>query len=482
MAIAHDSPVRVHDKLYINAEWVDPVGDETLEVIDAATEAVIGSVPDGSEDDVDRAVRAAVRAFDGWSATSPKERAAWLTRIAAALTERSDEIAELISREVGMPFEISKVAQSGLAIADFVNVAGAIPDVKWEEELGNSLITREAVGVVGAITPWNYPLHQVTAKAAAALAAGCTIVVKPSEVAPLSIFVLAEVVHELELPAGVFNVVTGLGPVAGEALVTHPDIDMVSFTGSTRAGRRVSELAGRTVKRVTVELGGKSPSVLLSDADLEQAVAGSISDCFLNSGQTCAALTRMLAPRDRLAEVEALAAKACSGYVLGDPTAEGTTLGPLVSETQRDRVRSYIRTGVEEGARLVCGGEKPLAGLEVGFFVAPTVFSGVTPDMTIAQEEIFGPVVVIIPYEDEEDAIRIANNSAYGLAGAVWSADFERAKRVARRIRTGQVSINGGQYNTQAPFGGFKQSGHGREGGRFGLEEFLTAKSLQLAV
>jgi len=480
MAIAHDSRVRVHDKLYIGGEWVEPSGEGTLEVIDAATEAVIGSIPDGNEDDIDRAVRAAVGAFESWSATTPRERSEWLTRIADALTQRSDEIAELISREVGMPFEVSKVAQSGLAIADLVNVAAAADELEWEEEVGNSLILREPVGVVGAITPWNYPLHQVTAKAAAALAAGCTIVVKPSEVAPLSIFVLAEILDELEFPAGVFNLVTGVGPVAGEALVTHPDIDMVSFTGSTRAGRRVSELAGRTVKRVTVELGGKSPSVILPDADLEQAVPGSVTDCFLNSGQTCAALTRMLVPREHLAQAEALAADTCAQQVLGDPTADGTTLGPLVSETQRERVRAYIRKGIEEGAKLVCGGEDLPVGLEVGYFVAPTVFSDVTPDMTIAQEEIFGPVVVIIPYDDEEDAVAIANDSEYGLSGAVWSGDAEHARRVARRIRTGQVSINGGAYNTQAPFGGFKQSGHGREGGRFGLEEFLTAKALQL--
>jgi aldehyde dehydrogenase (NAD+) len=480
MAIAHDSGVRVHDRLYIGGEWVEPVGEGTLEVIDATTEAVIGSIPDGNEGDVDRAVRAAVRAFDGWSATPPLERAEWLTRIAEALNERSDEIAELISREVGTALELSKIAQAGFPVVDFLNVAAAAKELSWEDTVGNSVVTREPVGVVGAITPWNYPLHQVAAKAAPALAAGCTIVVKPSEVAPLTIFLLAEIVDELGLPAGVFNVVTGVGPVAGEALVTHPDVDMVSFTGSTRAGRRVSELAGRTVKRVTVELGGKSPSVILPDADLGRAVPASIADGFLNSGQTCSALTRMVVPRERLAEAEALAAEACSQQVLGDPTAEGTTLGPLVSETQLQRVRSYLRKGVEEGAKLVCGGEDLPAGLDSGYFVAPTVFSEVAPDMTIAQEEIFGPVVVLIPYDDEEEAIEIANNSDYGLAAAVWSDDPDRAKRVARRIRAGQISINGGEYNTQAPFGGFKQSGHGREGGRFGLEEFLTAKALQL--
>jgi acyl-CoA reductase-like NAD-dependent aldehyde dehydrogenase len=361
---------------------------------------------------------------------------------------------------------------------------GSMPQVmaetSWEEEVGNSLIVREPVGVVGAITPWNYPLHQICAKVAPALAAGCTIVVKPSEVAPLNAFLLADVLDELGLPGGTFNLVTGLGPVVGEAMARHPGIDMISFTGSTAAGRRVSEAASATVKRVALELGGKSPNVVLDDAPLEEAITDGVSKCFLNSGQTCSALTRMLVPRERLAEAEQIAKAVAEQFTTGDPFDPGTRLGPLVSDVQRERVRSYIRQGQEEGAKLVAGGADPPEGLERGYFVRPTVFSEVTPEMRIAQEEIFGPVLAIMPYDDEEDAVRIANATIYGLAGGVWSADEERAKRVARRIRTGQVEINGGAFNPLAPFGGYKQSGHGRELGRFGLEEFLQVKSMQL--
>jgi len=353
-------------------------------------------------------------------------------------------------------------------------------EIAWEEQIGNSLVVREPVGVVGAITPWNYPLHQIAAKVAPALAAGCTVVLKPSEVVPLNAFVLAEVIEQAGLPAGVFNLVTGVGPVVGEAVAAHPGVDMVSFTGSTRAGRRVSELAAATVKPVALELGGKSPNVILDDADLQTAIADGVSKCFLNSGQTCSALTRMLVPRERLAEAEQIAAAVAEHFTPGDPFAPETKLGPLVSDVQRERVRGYIRKGSEEGAKLVTGGEEPPDGLEQGYFVRPTVFSDVRTEMTIAQEEIFGPVLAIMPYDDEDDAVAIANDSQYGLAGGVWSADEERAKRVARRIRTGQVEINGGAFNPLAPFGGYKQSGHGRELGRFALEEFLTVKSLQL--
>jgi aldehyde dehydrogenase (NAD+) len=334
--------------------------------------------------------------------------------------------------------------------------------------------------VVGAITPWNYPLHQVAAKVAPALAAGCTVVLKPSEVAPLNAFVLAEIIHDVGLPAGVFNLVTGTGDVVGEAMSAHPDIDMISFTGSTRAGKRISEVAAGTVKRVTLELGGKSPNVILDDADLEQAVTDGVGKAFLNSGQTCSALTRMLVPRSKLAEVEAIAKAAAETYTPGDPFGESTRLGPLVSEAQRERVRGFIQKGQEEGARLVTGGAEAPEGLEQGYFVRPTVFSDVTTDMTIAQEEIFGPVLSILPYDDEEEAVRIANDTIYGLAGGVWSGDAERAKAVARRIRTGQVEVNGGSFNPMAPFGGYKQSGKGRELGKFGIEEYLETKSLQL--
>jgi acyl-CoA reductase-like NAD-dependent aldehyde dehydrogenase len=336
------------------------------------------------------------------------------------------------------------------------------------------------VGVVGCITPWNYPLHQICAKVAPALAAGCAVVVKPSEVTPLNSFILAEIVEELGLPAGLFNLVTGDGPGVGEPMAAHADIDMVSFTGSTRAGRRVSEVAAGTVKRVALELGGKSPNVILDDADLQAAVVDGIGKCYLNSGQTCSALTRMLVPREKLEAAEQIAAAVVSQIKVGDPFEPDTTLGPLVSDAQRERVRGYIRKGQEEGAKLVAGGEEPPEGLDSGYFVKPTVFSDVRPDMTIAQEEIFGPVLSIIPYDDEDDAVRIANDSIYGLAGGVWSGDPEHAKRVARRIRTGQVEINGATFNPVAPFGGFKQSGHGRELGKFGLEEFLEIKSLQL--
>jgi acyl-CoA reductase-like NAD-dependent aldehyde dehydrogenase len=352
--------------------------------------------------------------------------------------------------------------------------------VTWEEKVGNSLIVREPAGVVAAITPWNYPLHQIANKVAPALAAGCTVVLKPSEVVPLNAFVLAEIVEEVGLPAGVFNLVSGTGPVVGEAVVAHPDTDMVSFTGSTRAGRRVSELAAQSVKPVTLELGGKSPNVILDDADLEKAVTDGVAKCFLNSGQTCSALTRMLVPREQLEEAERIAATVAETFTPGDPFDDSTRLGPLVSATQLERVRGYIAKGQEEGARLVTGGADLPEGKEHGYFVSPTVFSDVEPDMTIAQEEIFGPVLSIIPYDDEEDAVRIANDTIYGLAGGVWSGDEDRARRVAARIRTGQVEINGGAFNPLAPFGGYKQSGHGRELGRYGLEEFLVVKSLQL--
>jgi acyl-CoA reductase-like NAD-dependent aldehyde dehydrogenase len=341
-------------------------------------------------------------------------------------------------------------------------------------------VVKEPVGVVGCITPWNYPLHQIAAKVAPALAAGCTVVLKPSEVAPLNAFILAEIIDEIGLPAGVFNLVTGTGPTVGEAIASHPDVDMVSFTGSTRAGKRVSELASQTVKRVTLELGGKSPNVILDDADLKRAVTDGVGKAFLNSGQTCSALTRMLVPRSKLAEAEQIAADAAAEYTVGDPFGEGTRLGPLVSKVQQERVRGYIRKGIEEGAKLLIGGADQPDTQPTGFFVQPTVFSEVRNDMTIAQEEIFGPVLSIIPYDTEDEAVEIANDTIYGLAGGVWSGDPERAKAVARRLRTGQVEVNGGSFNPMAPFGGYKQSGHGRELGKFGLEEYLETKSLQL--
>jgi aldehyde dehydrogenase (NAD+) len=476
----HDADPIVRDTLYIGGEWVAPTGSETLEVIDSTTEQVMGSVPLGTAADVDRAVAAARAAFEVWSQVPLDERVAACAAIGQQLAARSEEIAALSAREGGMPIELATMIQAGLPTMDFASMPEVAERTEWEERVGNSLIVHEPVGVVGCITPWNYPLHQICAKVAPALAAGCTVVVKPSEVTPLNAFVLAEIVESVGLPGGVFNLVPGTGPDVGEAMAAHPGIDMISFTGSTRAGKRVSEVASGTVKRVALELGGKSPNVILDDADLMRAVPDGIGKCFLNSGQTCSALTRMLVPRERLPEVEAIAAATLEHFPVGDPLQPGSALGPLVSEAQRERVRGYIRRGVEEGARLVAGGEDPPYGAESGYFVQPTVFSDVTPEMTIAQEEIFGPVLAIMPYDDEDDAVRIANETVYGLAGGVWSGDSDRAQRVARRLRTGQVEINGAAFNPLAPFGGYKQSGHGRELGKFGLEEFLETKSIQL--
>jgi aldehyde dehydrogenase (NAD+) len=475
---AHD-PMLERDALYIRGRWVASAERRQINVINPATEGVLGSVPAGCDADVDRAVSAAREASAEWAATPPAERAEWIGRIATAISERAEQFAHLLAMEVGTPLNASRVIQVALAVADWAAMPDAIAEVAWEERVGNSLVLREPVGVVGAITPWNYPLHQVSAKAAAALAAGCTIVIKPSEIAPLSTFLLADVIDALELPAGVFNVVSGEGVSTGEALARHPWVDMVSFTGSTRAGRRVSELAAASVKPVALELGGKSAAIVLADADLRVAVEGTIAKCYQNAGQTCSALTRMLVPRAALREAETIAAAVARSFTLGDPLDEAVTLGPLVSSAQLDRVRAYIRQGEEEGARLVCGGEQPPSGYDRGYFVQPTVFSDVHSTMRIAQEEIFGPVLSIIPYDDEDDAVRLANDSQYGLSGAVWSADVQRATRIARRVRTGQVTINGGPFNSRAPFGGRNQSGHGRELGRFGLEEFLTYKSLQ---
>jgi acyl-CoA reductase-like NAD-dependent aldehyde dehydrogenase len=468
------------DKIYIDGAWVAPSSSETIDVVNASTEEVMGRVPQSTPQDVDRAVAAAHKAFESWSQTELVERANVMRAIAGALAARADEIAATISQELGMPIGLSKAIQAGLPTMTFTSMPGLLEEVVWEQEVGNSTVVREPVGVVGAITPWNYPLHQIAAKVAPALAVGCTVVLKPSEVAPLNAFILAEIMEEVGAPAGIFNLVTGTGPVVGEAIAAHPGIDMVSFTGSTRAGRRVSELAAKDVKPVALELGGKSPNVILDDADLETAVTDGVAKCFLNSGQTCSALTRMLVPRSRLEEAEKIAAAVAEQYAVGDPFDEKTRLGPLVSDVQRERVRGYIRKGIEEGARLVTGGAEPPDGPDRGYFVRPTVFSDVRSDMTIAQEEIFGPVLAIMPYEDTEDAVRIANDTVYGLAGGVWSADEDRARRIARRIRTGQIEINGGAFNPLAPFGGYKQSGHGRELGQFALEEYLQTKSLQL--
>ncbi|HEX8802915.1 MAG TPA: aldehyde dehydrogenase family protein, partial [Acidimicrobiales bacterium] len=455
-----------------------------IDVYDSSNGEVIASIPAGTAEDVDKAAQAARAAFEGWSRTTPEERAKAMTRIGEGLAARMDEIATVVTREAGMPKWLSLIIQAGLPINSFNTAAAIAEGYAYEEQLGNSLVVKEPVGVVGAITPWNYPLHQIAAKVAYAIAAGCTVVLKPSEVAPLDALILTEVIHDAGLPAGVFNLVTGEGPVVGEAIAAHPEIDMVSFTGSTRAGKRVAEVASKTLKRVALELGGKSANVLLDDLDdeaFEKAVRDGVGKCYLNSGQTCTALTRMLVPARRVADAERIAADEVeTNYQPGDPFADGTRLGPLSSKAQVERVTGYIEKGIEEGAKVVTGGPGQPEGLDDGYFVRPTVFSGVRNDMTIAQEEIFGPVLSIIAYDDEDEAARIANDSSYGLAGGVWSADPERAKAFARRIRTGQIEVNGGAFNPSAPFGGFKNSGYGREYGTHGFEEFLEVKSMQL--
>ncbi|MCU4182822.1 aldehyde dehydrogenase family protein [Acidiferrimicrobium sp. IK] len=470
----------VRDRIFINGEWVPSAGTEALEVTNSTTEEVMGTIPAGTAADVDAAVAAAKAAFPGWAATPAEERAKYCARIADGLAARMDEVATLVSQEVGMVKSLSKIIQAGLPYNSFNVIPQVVAEFPWEERSGNSLIVREPVGVVGAITPWNYPLHQIAAKVAYALAAGCTVVLKPSEIAPLNAFVLGDIIAEVGLPAGVFNLVSGTGAAVGEAIASHPDVDMVSFTGSTRAGKRVGELCMQRVAKVALELGGKSANVILPDADIPKAVRDGVGKAFLNSGQTCSALTRMVVPRERLAEVEQLAAQAADAMTPGDPFAEGSKLGPLVSQAQWDRVQGYINAGIDEGAKLVAGGTGKPDGLETGYFVKPTVLSEVTRGMRIAQEEIFGPVLSILPYDTEDEAVEIANDSDYGLAGGVWAGDQEHAVAVARRIRTGQVEVNGGAFNPNAPFGGYKQSGIGREYGRFGLEEFLEVKSLQL--
>ncbi|MFF5446601.1 aldehyde dehydrogenase family protein [Streptomyces sp. NPDC012888] len=469
--------MKPHDGMYIGGEWRAAVGRERIEVLNPADEQVLGGVPAGTAEDVDAAVRAARAAFPGWAATPPAERAARIAAVRDVLVARRSEFAELITAELGSPLGFSGMVHVGAPIAVSSSFAELAAGYAFEERIGNSTVLLEPVGVVGAITPWNYPLHQIVAKVAPALAAGCTVVLKPAEDTPLTAQLFAEAVDEAGVPAGVFNLVTGTGPVAGQALATHPDVDLVSFTGSTAVGRLVGAAAGGAVKRVALELGGKSANVILPGADLAKAVATGVGHVMNNTGQSCNALSRMLVHRDRYEEAVALAAETVAKYPVGDPKDPATRLGPVVNAKQRDRVRAYIDKGIEEGARLVVGG--PEAPREQGWFVAPTVFADVTPEMTIAQEEIFGPVVAILPYDDEEDALRIANGTAYGLGGAVWAADDATAVAFARRMDTGQVDINGGRFNPLAPFGGYKQSGVGRELGPHGLAEYLHTKSLQ---
>lgn len=471
--------MRNYEQIYIDGAWVASDGRGAIDVVNAATEQVMGSIPNGSPSDVSKAVAAAKAAFETWSQTPVEERQKYLVRLNEALQARSAEIAEVIAGEVGMPITWSTMIQAGLPAGNMQTFATLLDTFEFEEEIGNSLVVKEPVGVVGAITPWNYPLHQIICKVGGALAAGCTIVLKPSEVAPLNAFLLAEIIHEVGLPAGVFNLVSGTGPEVGAAISSHPDVDMVSFTGSTRAGKAVAASAAETIKRVALELGGKSANIVLDDADFEKVIPKGLFACYLNSGQTCTAHTRMLVPNSRYQEAVDIAVAAAEGTQVGDPTEEGMHLGPLISQAQWDRVQDYIQKGIDEGAKVVAGGLGKPEGKETGYFVKPTVFADVTNDMTIAQEEIFGPVLSIIGYEDDDEAVRIANDSLYGLSGGVWSGDQERAMGVARRMRTGAVDVNGGSFNIAAPFGGYKQSGYGRENGPYGIEEFLQTKSMQ---
>ncbi|MED6328854.1 MAG: aldehyde dehydrogenase family protein [Actinomycetota bacterium] len=471
------------DQIYVGGAWVPSAGDGSIEVHDPSTGAVIGSVPEGTPADVDAAVAAARAAFDGWAATPLEDRLALIEGLAAGLGERMEELGTLMSQEMGMPLPMAKMIQVGMPAATTGGVPGTARDFAFEETISRTLVTREPMGVVGCITPWNYPLHQIMAKIAPAMAVGCTVVLKPSEVAPLNAFVLAEMIDGLGFPSGVFNLVSGVGPVVGEAIAAHPDVDMVSFTGSTRAGTRVAEVAAANVTRVHQELGGKSANIVLDDADFATAIPRAVGACYLNSGQTCSALTRLLVPADRMDEAAELAAAAADAQVVGPADADGTGLGPLVSQAQWERVQGYIQKGIDEGATLVTGGTgKPDVpeGYEEGYYVKPTVFANVSNSMTIAREEIFGPVLSIIGYDDEDDAVAIANDTDYGLSGGVWGTDTDRALAVAKRLRTGQVDMNGAFLNHEAPFGGYKKSGNGRELGRYGLAEFVESKSINL--
>ncbi len=467
-----------YDKHYYDGAWQASSGSETIPVISSATEQEVARVPRGTADDVDRAVKAARRGFESWSRVSVEDRAQWLEKLAEAMKRRSPQIAEAIAHEVGTALGYAAKVQVEFPIMMIGMNAKFIREAKLQEELGNSIIFKEPIGVVGCITPWNYPLHQIVCKIAPALAAGCSVVLKPAEMAPLSAFFLAEAAHEIGLPKGVFNVVSGSGRVVGEAIVAHPDVDMISFTGSLQAGRRIASVAGGGIKKVCLELGGKSAFVVLDDAPFEKAIPAGVNNCMQNSGQTCSAWTRMLVPRARHDEAVELAKAQLAKLTLGDPFDKNTRLGPLASAAQRDTVLDYIEKGRKEGATVAAGGGKP-ASLAKGFYVEPTIFSNVDNKMTVAQEEIFGPVLSIIPYDSEAEAIAIANDSPYGLAGGVWAGTQERALEVAKQLRTGQVDINGGRFNVLAPFGGYKKSGIGREIGPLAIEEFFQLKSIQ---
>ncbi len=465
-------------EFYIDGEWVTPTGAKTMAVVNPATEEAMYDVALGSAIEVDKAAAAARAAFDGFASTSRGERIALLERVIALYIARMKDIGAAISDEMGAPLPFAERMQAGAGLAQLTSVLEALKTYPFEERLATAVILREPVGVVGMITPWNWPMNQIACKVAPALAAGCSMVLKPSEYTPTSALIFAEILHEAGVPKGVFNLVNGLGPEVGAAMSAHPHLDMISFTGSTRAGIDVAKRAASTVKRVSQELGGKSANIILEDADFEKAVKGGTAHCFMNSGQSCNAPTRMLVPHARMDEAQSIAKAVADKTKPGDPRAAGTTIGPVVNRTQWDKIQALIKKGIDEGATLAAGGPGRPADLNKGFYVRPTVFSNVANDMTIARDEIFGPVLSIIGYTDEDDAVRIANDTPYGLAGYVSSGDGERARRVARRIRAGSVTMNGASIEMAAPFGGYKQSGNGREWGRFGLEEFLEVKAV----
>ena len=470
--------MKEHLKFYINGEWVDPVTPRTLDVINPATEEPFARISLGSAADVDKAVSAAADAFEHFLRTTPQERVELFEAILAEYGKRYEEIAETISTEMGAPIWLSKAAQAMTGQMHFSTAMRILKDYQWEEQKRSYKLRKEPVGVCGLITPWNWPVNQITCKVAPALAAGCTMVLKPSEVAPVNAIILAEILDAAGVPKGVFNLVNGDGPTVGEALSGHPDIHMMSFTGSTRAGIQVARAAADSVKRVAQELGGKSANIILEDADLKQAVSGGVSQIFQNSGQSCNAPSRMLVPANVHNDALEIAREVAENTKAGDPFASGTNIGPVVSEVQFDKIQGLIQKGIDEGATLVTGGTGRPEGMNVGYFVKPTVFGNVSNDMTIAREEIFGPVLTILPYETEEEAIQIANDTPYGLSGYVQSGSVEHAQEVAAQIRTGNVHINGSGPDFNAPFGGYKASGNGREWGELGFEEFLETKAV----
>lgn len=467
-----------YNKFFINGKWIEPAGRSTLDVINPATEKAFATISLGNADDVDSAAKAAKSAFDSWSNSSIEERKEIISNIVGGLKSRSDEMATAISSEMGAPMGLSKTAQVGSGLGHFMNVLSILENFEFEEIRGTTKIVKEPAGVCGFITPWNWPLNQIACKVAPAIAAGCTMVLKPSEIAPISAYILTEIIAESGLPAGVFNLVNGDGLTVGAAISGHPDIDLVSFTGSTRAGREVAKAAADGIKRVTQELGGKSANIILNDVpDFARAVSGGVAGCFGNSGQSCNAPTRMLVPQSRMEEAINAAKAAAAKSVVGDPSAESTRMGPVVSEIQFNKIQTLIQKGIDEGADLIAGGPARPEGLEEGYFVRPTIFANVSNDMTIAREEIFGPVLSIIGYKDDDDAVSIANDTDYGLSGYV-SGEPEHAQEIARKLRTGNVHINGAGPDFSAPFGGYKQSGNGREWGIEGFEEFLETKAM----